>query len=164
MPYLIALEVWSRQGAIQIHVYLYLYSHHYLCNLDVAADAKLCSSGRWSELSRSTDEPAPPAVGTESHAAPHWPDWSRTSGGIDVVLFAGHSGNIVIVRFWGPCGPSGSILWIMWIRNVAGAQPGGLCNWSLRNMHSDDRSVSIEMLILMLTKWLMPASRASMLC
>jgi len=29
MPYLSALEVWSRQGAIQIHVYLYLYLYTY---------------------------------------------------------------------------------------------------------------------------------------
>jgi len=25
VPYLSALEVWSRQGAIQIHIHLYLY-------------------------------------------------------------------------------------------------------------------------------------------
>jgi len=28
VPYLSALEMWSRQGAIQIHVYLYLYVYH----------------------------------------------------------------------------------------------------------------------------------------
>ena len=40
MPYLSALEVCSRQGAIQIHVYLYLYYYHLCYYYDVLSPVK----------------------------------------------------------------------------------------------------------------------------
>ena len=50
VPYLSALEVCSRQGAIEIHVYLYLYLP--MRSIKVSEHLLLCGVVRWRELTR----------------------------------------------------------------------------------------------------------------
>jgi len=47
MPYLSALEVWSRQGAIQIHVHLYLYLSWPSDWLKDSKESLTCSNSSW---------------------------------------------------------------------------------------------------------------------